>query len=596
MRRIKRLFLVLVVISMLAVPGWAQNDPPPGFPIVEDFTDMSGWTLSGHAVHDAGNGWLQLTSNVTWQAGLAVLDTPFSSAYGVTVEFDFYAGGGSGADGIAFFLVDGTTGLVTAGAYGCALGYACYGDESVPGVPNGYLGVGIDELGNYLTRCSGHNGLPGGVINDTVTLRGSGNGIVGYNYLTHTLTGPYGGIDGNWRRARITVTNGELSLVQISWDGGTTWKSLIENYDLKAAPGQAALPATLKLGLSAGTGTLTNYHRIDNLDVSVPVDLVVTVTEQPVGPFCTGAPVEYRYTVANNGFNGSNSIKVTENVPAGLENVAWEYTTNLGDSASGTGNLIDPTLDLNNGEIATFTVSGTVAPGASGSLNHDVSADPGPGFNDPTPHNGSDTVVIAAVQRSLTVTSPNGGENWKQTSSRNITWNAACISGLLKITLWKAGSQIGVIADNIAPAAGLYTWTAGKLVDGTMVAVGSDYKIKIKETGTAAADSSNADFTLSPGITVTAPNGGQTWKIGVTKQIAWRYGGLTNLIKITLWKEGGWEGVIASNLDPADKSFTWTVGRLSDGSIVVPGVYKIKIKEIGTTTADTSDGTITLIN
>ena len=294
MRQTKKFFLVVLVISMFSFPGLAQNDPPPGFPIVEDFTDMSEWTLSGHAVHDAGNGWVQLTSNITWKAGLAVHNTAFPSTYGITVEFDFYAGGGTGADGIAFFLVDGTTDPVTAGAFGCALGYACYGNGSAPGVPNGYVGISLDECGGFVSGCAGHNGLPG-YIADTVAIRGSGNGLVGYNYLTHAVTVPYGGIDGGWRRARITVTQGQLISVQISWDGGTTWVQLINNYDLSAAPGQATLPATFKLGFSSGTGSGTNYHRVDNLDVSVPVDTAVAVTQQPGGPFCTGDTVEYRY-------------------------------------------------------------------------------------------------------------------------------------------------------------------------------------------------------------------------------------------------------------------------------------------------------------
>ncbi len=601
MRQTKKFFLIVLVISMFSFPGWAQNNPPPGFPIVEYFTDISGWTLTGTAAHDAGNGWVQLTNTSNNQAGLAVLNTPFSSTYGITVEFDFYAGDGTGADGTAFFLVNGTTDPVTAGAFGGCLGYACGVPISRAGVPHAYVGIGFDELGNFLTNGSGNGGLPN-PIPDTVTIRGSGNGLLGYNYLTHRLTAQYSGIDGGWRRARITVTQGHLISVQMSWNGGTTWVPLIENYDLSTDPGQAALPATFKLGFSAGTGAGTNNHRIDNLNVSVPVDLVVDVTQQPVAPIYPGGNVEYKYTVTNNGPNGSNLIKVTETVPAGLENVEWEYTTNLGDIGSGAGNLIDPTLDLDSGEVATFTVTGTVAISASGSLTHDVSADPGSGFNDPTPDNGSDTVVIEVLQRSLTVISPNGGENWKQTSTRNITWNAVGISGLLKITLWKAGTLIGVIADNIAPAAGSYAWKAGQLIDGSLVSCGPDYKIKIKETGTPKADSSDANFTLSPGITVMAPNGGQTWKIGIVKNITWRSGCLTNNIKITLWKEGGWEGLIKYNINPADRSFTWTVGDVYDstGKIKLPVdtnvQYKIKIKEISTMVSDTSDGFITLIN
>lgn len=597
MKRNRMLCMAAVVMLVLAVPGLAQNDPPPGFPIVEDFTEVSEWTLHDNAVHDAVNGRVQLTNSTTFKKGLIVLNAPFSSTYGITVEFDFFSGGGTGADGIAFFLVDGTTDPVIPGAYGCSLGYSSnFEYEMLPlaGVSHGYVGIGFDEIGGFLTQYAGPMGLPE-YIPDTVTMRGSGNGIVGYNYLTHALTNPYGGIDGGWRRARITVTQGTLVSVQMSWNNGTTWVPLITDYDLSAAPGQAPLPATFKLGFLASTGALTNFHLIDNVNVSVPVDVVVDVTQQPDGPFCPGENVSYQFTVANNGPNGSNSIQVSDKVPAGLENVAWNYTTNLGDSDSGTGNIIEPTLDLDSGEIATFTVSGDVALNFFGSLGHDVSADTGPGFNDPTPGDASDSVVIEVVSKSLTVTSPNGGENWKATSSKTITWNADCMSGLLKITLWKSGLKVGLIAYNVDPAAGSFAWKAGQLIDGGLASCGNDYRIKIKEIGTVEADSSDANFTLSPGITVEAPIGGETWKTGDVKQITWSALCLTHNVKITLWQDNEFRGIIAYDLDPAASSFSWTVGRLDDGSMVAPGNYKIKIKEISTAVASTSDGTITLI-
>jgi len=208
--------------------------------------------------------------------------------------------------------------------------------------------------------------------------------------------------------------------------------------------------------------------------------------------------------------------------------------------------------------------------------------------------NQTDQDFLGSIMTDLTLTSPDGGENWKLSSIRNITWNVSGITGLLKITLWKGGSQIGVIANNVNPAAGSYSWTVGQYLGG-MAVPGTDYKIKIKEIGSSTADSSNANFTLSPGITVTAPNGGQTWKIGDAEQITWISGGLTNLIKITLWKDNVLVGTIA-NVAPAGGSYSWTVGNYIGGTAAPGAGYKIKIKENGTSAADTSDSAFTLIN
>ena len=56
--------------------------------------------------------------------------------------------GGTGADGIGFFLVDGSTNLTATGANGGSLGYA-QKDGSQPGIRGGYIGVGFDSFGNY---------------------------------------------------------------------------------------------------------------------------------------------------------------------------------------------------------------------------------------------------------------------------------------------------------------------------------------------------------------------------------------------------------------------------------------------------------------
>lgn len=98
---------------------------------------------------------------------------------------------------------------------------------------------------------------------------------------------------------------------------------------------------------------------------------------------------------------------------------------------------------------------------------------------------------------SLTVTSPNGGENWKAGSTHPITWAYAGNPGAyVKIELVQGTSVKSTIAKK-APigsgGTGSYNWTISKTMK-----TGSDYKIRITSTSNSSyADTSDGFFTIS---------------------------------------------------------------------------------------------------
>jgi len=102
---------------------------------------------------------------------------------------------------------------------------------------------------------------------------------------------------------------------------------------------------------------------------------------------------------------------------------------------------------------------------------------------------------------SITITSPNGGENWVLGSTHGITWNAVALSANIEISLWKDGESVGNIADDLDRSAGSYNWTVGNHSNGT-AAPGSGYTIKIEEKNGAVSDTSDASFSIS----------GETWQ------------------------------------------------------------------------------------
>ncbi|MBN7817546.1 PKD domain-containing protein [Algoriphagus pacificus] len=111
---------------------------------------------------------LQLTSNGQDENGYVFVDFPFSSAFGLKVSFEFSDWGGTliGADGISFFMFDGSISAAEfeIGGTGGALGYtavrATNNEPNLisPGLKGAYLGIGFDELGNFGNSRTGKYG------------------------------------------------------------------------------------------------------------------------------------------------------------------------------------------------------------------------------------------------------------------------------------------------------------------------------------------------------------------------------------------------------------------------------------------------------
>ncbi len=254
--------------------------------VSENFKNSSapGWTIGTDAFLTSGNvdpasdGYLRLTPNANNKKGYAVYNTAIPTNAGVKISFDFivFGGGTPGADGIAFFLLDGTTANPQAGAYGGSLGYAQKFAED--GVPNGYVGIGLDEYGNYSNPTEGRDGGIG-FVPQAVVIRGSGNGKVGYKYLTGsgTLTPTLDFANSatrpdqtgaSFRRCIITIDSNRHITVQIRFGALSAPVTVISDYNLNAASGQAALPSSFKFGLTSSTGGSRNFHEIRNFVIT----------------------------------------------------------------------------------------------------------------------------------------------------------------------------------------------------------------------------------------------------------------------------------------------------------------------------------------
>ena len=223
-------------------------------------------------------GYLRLTNNTGNNAKAATVPGIFPAAGNyISVEFQQYAYNGSGADGIAVTLSDYSVPAVP-GAFGGSLGYAQR--TGVVGFAGGWLGVAMDEYGNYQNPTEGRIGGPGLRV-DSVGMRGSGSGLAGYNWLGGTATlAPQ--IDNNtastpslgyYYQVIVDARNEPASTaVAVNRDTGAGYASLIgipNVYAAAAAQGftQAPVPANWQISFTGSTGGATNIHEIGGLRI-----------------------------------------------------------------------------------------------------------------------------------------------------------------------------------------------------------------------------------------------------------------------------------------------------------------------------------------
>jgi hypothetical protein len=113
---------------------------------------------------------------------------------------------------------------------------------------------------------------------------------------------------------------------------------------------------------------------------------------------------------------------------------------------------------------------------------------------------------------------------------------------------------------------------------------------------TAVAVMAAAVFSQS--LTVTAPNGGESWIIGNTVNITWTSSGVSGLVRIVLFQGGTAAanriGNIAEAIPAAGGSYSWTVGAYIGGTAAAGGNYYIRVRSDEASIQDASNAPFTL--
>ncbi len=125
----------------------------------------------------------------------------------------------------------------------------------------------------------------------------------------------------------------------------------------------------------------------------------------------------------------------------------------------------------------------------------------------------------------ITVAGPNGGDTYLQGSTQTIRWNFTGNPGpTVKIEALRGETVLATVTSSYpigSDGSGSYNLTFPYSTP-----VGSDYRIRVTSTSNPAwTDTSDTFFGIIPAITVTSPDGGETWQPGTTHPITWTYTG-----------------------------------------------------------------------
>ncbi|MFA6189139.1 MAG: Calx-beta domain-containing protein [Sulfuricurvum sp.] len=284
----------------------------------------------------------------------------------IVVEFQHYAYGGCfeespasaglgayGADGIVAVLYDSAIGASpTPGGYGGSMGYAQR--TGINGFQGGWLGLGLDEYGNFANPTEGRVGGTGFHTNAAV-IRGDGSGTTGYEFLAeaYPLATPIAPLvdftnppklPGDKFRMTVDARSNAHLYITLERDTGAGYVTVINKFDAKlAAYNQSTTPDFVRFALTAGTGGGCNAHEIDELKVW---GRCTPYNPNPGTPPANTGAVDVVDNYPINGYTSQKGLatKITSK-PANILDAVWLGTTGGGTAVpyytAGDNNVLD---------------------------------------------------------------------------------------------------------------------------------------------------------------------------------------------------------------------------------------------------------------
>ena len=208
---------------------------------------------------------MRLTDAVPDTNGFALFNKELASSRGIDITFHVAEWGGSGADGIVFFIKRGDNNVNLPGGLGGATGYS---PNVVDGLAGALLGISVDGYGNF----DGYDGQ--GCTNsftkldesNLIIVRGPGSGQDGYCMLADDYSLNSNGkkliVNGYASRAeadikmrvKIDAASATAPKVRIYYND-----ELIISID---EPVEFKDVSSVKIGFTSATGSYADYHDV----------------------------------------------------------------------------------------------------------------------------------------------------------------------------------------------------------------------------------------------------------------------------------------------------------------------------------------------
>ena len=203
--------------------------------------DLENWNYEGDARWDSANDWVELTDTSEYAVGSAFDTTTETRGTDVTIEFQFWMGGGTGADGFALTALDldRAEGYL-ASAGGClGYGYGASCEPLQPALPGWTIEFDTYENSKWDPTSEDHLAF---------MFDGAMETVQAWSVLPDIE-------DAQWHTVIVEVSKSNVS---VSIDGNSYLNTTLSGY--------FDFPA--HVGFSAATGGLTNDHIIDALTVT----------------------------------------------------------------------------------------------------------------------------------------------------------------------------------------------------------------------------------------------------------------------------------------------------------------------------------------
>ncbi|MDP3149075.1 MAG: LamG domain-containing protein, partial [Ignavibacteria bacterium] len=341
-----------------------------------------------------------------------------------------------------------------------------------------------------------------------------------------TVTAPYGGEQ--WvvgTTQSITWTSSNVANVELEYttNNGTNWNSILTSTPASAGSYIWTIPNTPSTNCKVRISDVTNSLFADTSDNVFSIILPkVTVTSPNGGEqWIVGATQNITWTSSNvanvkleyTTNNGTNWISILTSTPASIGSYVWTI----------------PNTPSTNCKVRISDVTNNL-------------------FADTSDN------VFSIILPKVTVTTPNGGEQWIVGATQSITWTSSNVANVKLEYTTNNGTNWNSILTSIPASVGSYVWTIPNTPS-------TNCKVRISDvTNSLFADTSDNVFSIIlPKVTVTAPNGAEQWIVGTTQSITWTSSNVANVkLEYTTNNGTNWNSILTST--PASVgSFVWTI-------------------------------------